>query len=54
MIIVTMMIIWMTTVVMMMMMMIEMVRKVPWPGNKPEVEIVAKVAVYCNHSQTRP
>ena len=27
---------------------------VPWSGNKPEVQIVAEVAVYCNHSEARP
>ena len=27
---------------------------VPWSGNKPEVEVVAEVAVYCNDSEARP
>ena len=26
----------------------------PWSGNKPEVEVVAEVAVYRNHSEARP
>ena len=31
--------------------MMTMVKISPRPGNKPEVEVVAEVAVYCNHSE---
>ena len=48
----------MVTMVKMMMMMtmakvkmMTMVKISPRPGNKPEVEVVAEVAVYCNHSE---
>ena len=34
--------------------MMTMVKMVPRPWNKPEVEVVAEVAVYCNHSEARP
>ena len=34
--------------------MMTMVKVVPRPWNKPEVEVVAEVAVYRNHSEARP
>ena len=52
----------MLTVILMAMAMMKMVvmtiakvtMMVPWSGNKPEVEVVAEVAVYCNDSEARP